>query len=157
MLGKTSWYSIDVDDRHILFFYKKFYFCHLLSLAKVGQFTVQWNLVITRSLGSWKLPCYIRFLIISGQRNKELGPANLPCNKRVLLYPTSLFITRFHCITLCFPIPLQDCCWQNLTLVSQAMMMHTTHLHKTWSHRPAHETAQSTWPMIHAITQPKGD
>ena len=25
---------------------------------------IQWNLVITRSLGSWKLPCYIRFLII---------------------------------------------------------------------------------------------
>ena len=28
--------------------------------------SVQWNLVITRSLGPWKLPCYIRFLIISG-------------------------------------------------------------------------------------------
>ena len=27
---------------------------------------VQWNLFITRSLGPWKLPCYIRFLIISG-------------------------------------------------------------------------------------------
>ena len=27
---------------------------------------LQWNLVITRSLGSLKLPCYIRFLIISG-------------------------------------------------------------------------------------------
>ena len=32
---------------------------------------VQWNLVITRSLGPWKLPCYIRFLIISGSRNKR--------------------------------------------------------------------------------------
>ena len=29
---------------------------------------VQWNLVITRSLGPWKLPCYIRFLIISGKK-----------------------------------------------------------------------------------------
>ena len=29
-------------------------------------FTVQWNLVITRSLGPWNLPRYIRFLIISG-------------------------------------------------------------------------------------------
>ena len=27
---------------------------------------IQWNLFITRSLGPWKLPCYIRFLIISG-------------------------------------------------------------------------------------------
>ena len=27
---------------------------------------VRWNLVITRYLGPWKLPCYIRFLIISG-------------------------------------------------------------------------------------------
>ena len=26
---------------------------------------IQWNLFITRSLGPWKLPCYIRFLIIS--------------------------------------------------------------------------------------------
>ena len=55
---------------------------------------IQWNLVITRSLGPWKLPCYIRFLIISGLKNNEiyieLGPAELPCYKRVLLYPTSL-------------------------------------------------------------------
>ena len=28
--------------------------------------TLQWNLVITRALGPWKLPCYNRFLIISG-------------------------------------------------------------------------------------------
>ena len=27
---------------------------------------IQWNLFITRSLGPWKLPCYIRFLVISG-------------------------------------------------------------------------------------------
>ena len=30
------------------------------------QSVVQWNLIITRSLGPWKLLCYIRFLIISG-------------------------------------------------------------------------------------------
>ena len=37
MLGKTSWYSIDVseNDRHILLFYKKCHFCHLLPFAKV--------------------------------------------------------------------------------------------------------------------------
>ena len=36
MLGKTSWYSIDVsgNDRHILLFYKK---CQLLSLATFCQ------------------------------------------------------------------------------------------------------------------------
>ena len=33
---------------------------------------IQWNLVITRSLGPWKLPCYIRFLIISGYKNKDI-------------------------------------------------------------------------------------
>ena len=33
--------------------------------APDSQSPVQWNLVITRSLGPWKLPCYIRFLIIS--------------------------------------------------------------------------------------------
>ena len=39
MLGKTSCYSIDVsgNDRHILLFYKKFHFCHLLPFAKVGH------------------------------------------------------------------------------------------------------------------------
>ena len=41
MLGKTSWYSIDVsvNDRHILLFYKKCHFCHLLPFAKVGQYS----------------------------------------------------------------------------------------------------------------------
>ena len=40
MLGKTSWYSIDVsgNDRHILLFYKKCNFCHLLPFAEVGQY-----------------------------------------------------------------------------------------------------------------------
>ena len=39
MLGKTSWYSIDVseNDRHILLFYEKCHFCHLLPFAKLGQ------------------------------------------------------------------------------------------------------------------------
>ena len=39
MLDKTSWYSIDVsvNDRHVLLFYEKFHFCHLLPFAKVGQ------------------------------------------------------------------------------------------------------------------------
>ena len=39
MIGKTSWYSIDIsgNDRHILPFYKKYHLCHLLPFAKVGQ------------------------------------------------------------------------------------------------------------------------
>ena len=49
---------------------------------------VQWNLVITHG----------NFLVISGfsyqgkktKKYNELGPAKLPCYKRVLLYPTSL-------------------------------------------------------------------
>ena len=43
MLGKTSWYSIDDvsgNDRHILLFYKKCQFCHLLPFAKVGQYNI---------------------------------------------------------------------------------------------------------------------
>ena len=48
MLGKTSWYSIDVsaNDRHNLLFYKKWHFCHLHPFAKVGQYCdrkFQWN------------------------------------------------------------------------------------------------------------------
>ena len=40
MLGKTSWYSIDIsgNDRQILLFYWKFIFYHLLPFAKVGQY-----------------------------------------------------------------------------------------------------------------------
>ena len=36
MLGKQLWYSIHVsgNDRHILLFYKKCHFCHLLPFAK---------------------------------------------------------------------------------------------------------------------------
>ena len=37
-----------------------------LPLFLISWMMVQWNLVITRTLGPWKLPCYIRFLIISG-------------------------------------------------------------------------------------------
>ena len=54
MLGKTSWYSIDVsgNDRHILLFYKKCHFCYLLPFAKVGQNIGLWVLqgVVIRSL-----------------------------------------------------------------------------------------------------------
>ena len=32
---------------------------------------IQWNLVITRSLGPWKLPCCIKFLIISGLKKQR--------------------------------------------------------------------------------------
>ena len=36
------------------------------------------------------------------KKYKELGPAKLPCyNLRVLLYISDLFISRFHCTTLC--------------------------------------------------------
>ena len=37
-----------------------------LALSVRRKNVVQWNLFITRSLGPWKLPCYNRFLIISG-------------------------------------------------------------------------------------------
>ena len=51
------------------------YFCLMIKPvdvdADLDTNVVQWNLIITRSLGPWKLPCYIRFLIISGQKNKE--------------------------------------------------------------------------------------
>ena len=36
------------------------------ALVYYQLYVIQWNLFITRSLGPWKLPCYIRFLIISG-------------------------------------------------------------------------------------------
>ena len=46
ILGKTSFvYSIDIsgNDRHILLFYKKCHFCHLLPFAKVGEYVYLWD------------------------------------------------------------------------------------------------------------------
>ena len=61
MLGKTSWYSIDVsgNDRHILLFYKKGHFCHLLPFAKVGQHT-SWGLHVPGSSPSPSF-CFLAF------------------------------------------------------------------------------------------------
>ena len=62
-----------------------------LIFSRMPNMQVQWNLVITRSLGL-KITLYACFLY-QGKRTKkykELGPAKLPCYKRVLLYPTSL-------------------------------------------------------------------
>ena len=56
MLGKISWYSIDVsrNDRHILFFYKKYHFCHLLPFAKVGQKYLQVFFLLVKKNSSSK-------------------------------------------------------------------------------------------------------
>ena len=63
---------------------------------------IQWNLVITRSLGPCKLPSYISFLIIcqgkETKKYKDLGPAKLPCYKEGFCYISNLFIMKFHCI-----------------------------------------------------------
>ena len=41
---------------------------------------IQWNFIITRTFGPWKLPsnCYIR-VKKNSNKYKELGPAKLPC------------------------------------------------------------------------------
>ena len=69
MLGKTSWYSIDVsgNDRHILLFYKKFHFRHLLPFAKVGQYGLS-CIGQTRLFLCWPIPW------------SEPGCQNLECN-----------------------------------------------------------------------------
>ena len=59
------------------------------------EYLMQWNLVITRSLGVgtmkitllYQVSHYIR---VKTQKYKKLGPAKLSCYKRVLLYLTSL-------------------------------------------------------------------
>ena len=65
--GWTAWmpFVLSADD------------CSSLDISPCNMFLlcsrscIQWNLVITRSLGPWKLPCYIRFLIIR-VKNKEI-------------------------------------------------------------------------------------
>ena len=39
---------------------------YMMTIATASDHGVQWNLVITRSLGPWNVPCYFRFLILSG-------------------------------------------------------------------------------------------
>ena len=58
---------------------------------------IQWDLVITRTSGPWKLPCYIR--VKKSKKYKELGPGKLPCYKEGFVI-SDLFITRFHCTSL---------------------------------------------------------
>ena len=61
MLGKTSWNSIDVsgNDRHILLFYKKCHFCHLLPFAKVGQNGSA--IVLTYNSCKYKRQCFPKY------------------------------------------------------------------------------------------------
>ena len=44
---------------------------------------IQWNLIITRTLGPWKLPCYNSFLIISGSKKQRNIKSWDQQNKRV--------------------------------------------------------------------------
>ena len=78
--------------------------CHEIYHSNLCYYTDMWTgenpRIITRTLGPWKLPCYIRFIhYIRVPLKKlenyviyknELGPAKSPCYKRVLLYLTSL-------------------------------------------------------------------
>ena len=53
MLGKSSWYGWrSGNDRHILLFYKKCHFCHLLPFAKVLAERSRHLLSTTRRLSS---------------------------------------------------------------------------------------------------------
>ena len=72
MLGKASWYSIDVsgNDRHILLFYKKCHFCHLIPFAKLGQYWPStWHFSRQFIMYSWvstsltKMHCPVSFQI----------------------------------------------------------------------------------------------
>ena len=67
-------------------------YCFFTTVILNKKYLIQWNLVITRTLGPWKVPCYNRFLY-QGKKTKkykELGPFKWPYYKRLLLYPTSL-------------------------------------------------------------------
>ena len=86
-------HCLALDNGHVALPY------NLQNLSKVNiriELTmIQWNLVITRSLGSWDHEnCLVisGFSLYQGKKNKykEQGPAKLPCYKRILLYPTSL-------------------------------------------------------------------
>ena len=76
MLGKTSWYPIDFsgNDRHILLFYKKCHFCHLLLFAEVYR-----SIVKELNNGSWNVAKEIVLNI------------DVPADRHILL-----FYKKFH-------------------------------------------------------------
>ena len=59
-----------------------------LNNFQVYSFIIKWNLIITRTIGPGKLPCFIRFLVISGlkQKYKEMGPEKNHLVMMVLVY-----------------------------------------------------------------------
>ena len=67
MLGKTSWYSIDVsgNDRHILLFYKKCHFCHLLPFAKVGKNSTTSCYWLTSGMWEFRFESFQTFLLFT--------------------------------------------------------------------------------------------
>ena len=73
--------------------FKMFYYW---KTATATHHAIQWNLVIPRTSGPWKLPCYIiRYLIISGLKENEPEPEKSLFNERVFV-TSQPFITRFH-------------------------------------------------------------
>ena len=64
MKGQDSWKRFNMDLCGL--WYKKASWTLEVQWWISTHDLLQWNLVITRFLGPWKLPCYIRFLIISG-------------------------------------------------------------------------------------------
>ena len=79
--------------------------CKLVLISNIFKSELQWNLVITRSLGPWKLPCYISFSLYQGKKTKKYKDQQNYLVIRGFCYTFNLFITRFHCmysIIFCF-------------------------------------------------------
>ena len=72
-VGKTSWYSIDVsgNDRHILLFYKKCHFCHLLPFAKVGQKCFEINFHTSKFSNSFTFYSKLVYIQVGTQTEKN--------------------------------------------------------------------------------------
>ena len=71
------------------------------------HYTIQWNLIITRSEGPQKSPRHSNFSLHQGkksEKHKEPGPTKLPVTKESSI--SDLPIMRLHCM-LRFNMPLQ--------------------------------------------------
>ena len=124
--------------------------CHWVT----DMSAIQWNLIITRSLGPWKLPCYIRFIIISGlkkQRNiKRWDPKNYlvirgfcyiqPLYNEVPLYksPLSLLLLGHVLLGLHIKVSLNDVsgtCMQACKISPLWVLEIFVDLRGIWKHR----------------------
>ena len=100
---ECMWAFVCMPRAYYVWFYECVYKCITYTVEP------RYNKVLG-GLGAMKIPLLYQvshYIRVKQQRHKELGPAKLPCYKRVLLYMYLFNITRFHCTCVCVCVSTQ--------------------------------------------------